>query len=71
MDANPKMVSFRVPYAEYLRLQQSCSASGARNISELARLPCKGSWNILTRPNLRSKIELLTTELDRIASNSA
>ena len=77
MNRKSKMVSFRVPYAEYLRLQQSCSVTGVRNISELARAAMQ---RMMQNPHptdaslkeqvasLRLKIAALTTELDRIAS---
>ena len=76
MSSKSKMVSFRLPHAEYLRLQQSCTAVGVRNISELARAAMQ---HLVESPDpdratlhtqvaaLRSKMNALSTELDRIA----
>ena len=65
-----KMVSFRLSSEDYARYRVACTAVGARNISELARVAIQ---RLTTNPDynaqicdFRTKLEAMTTELDRL-----
>jgi hypothetical protein len=72
-----KMVSFRLSNEEYARYRSACTALGARNLSELARVamaqitaePTSRTRRNLTSQmrDLRAKIAVLSGELDRLS----
>ena len=78
MNQKSKMVSFRIPADEYLRLREACLATGVQSVSELARVAMN---RVITGGNhfaidaqvqdLRHKLDHLSEELNSLAGKVA
>jgi hypothetical protein len=70
-----KMVSFRLSPADYLRFREICTVRGVHSISDLARIAMNSFAATAEQPgsisseirDLRSQVNSLTVELDRIS----